>query len=183
MSTRVASRLTADGYQVSIASKKSWPTLLFLPLWLAGWTVVGGLVARSLQHPDWPLSLFMVLWLVLWVAGGLRAAYAWLWMAFGKELVTVSYGNLVLKMDILGYGRSKIFPVSEVSNLRASGLFGSLLRGWSGARDPYGLSGGVIAFESGGKTHKFGIQLEEHEAQDVVARLAEHLPMPRPEPR
>ncbi len=125
----------------------------------------------------------MVVWLVFWGAAWLWTAYVWLWMAFGKELVTISYGNLVLRMDILGYGRSKVFPVSEVSNLRASGLFGSPLRGWSRAWDAYGLSGGVIAFDSGGKTHRFGVQLEEDEAQHVVAQLAEHLPMPRPEPR
>ena len=28
----------------------------------------------------------------------------------------------------------------------------------------YGLTGGVVAFESGGKTHRFGIQLEKDEA-------------------
>jgi hypothetical protein len=122
-------------------------------------------------------------WLVFWAAAGLWTAYVCLWMAFGRELVTVSYGNLILKMDILGYGRSKVFPVSQVLNLRASGLFGSFLQGWSGTWNAYGLSGGVIAFESGGKTHRFGIQLEEDEAQEVVAQLAKHLPMSRPEPR
>jgi hypothetical protein len=41
----------------------------------------------------------------------------------------------------------------------------------------FGLSGGNIAFESRGKTHRFGIGLEESEAQTVVtdiqAQLAE----------
>jgi len=123
-----------------------------------------------------------VVWLVFWAAAWLWAAYALLWNVFGKELVTVDSGNLVLKMDFLGYGRSKVFPVSQVSSLRASGLFGSDLQR-SSATWAWGLGGGVITFESGGKTHRFGIQLEESEAQEVVGLLAEHLPMARPEPR
>jgi len=159
---------------------------MFLPIWFAGWTVGGVLAIRSLLHPGFfrpqPPDLFMAVWLVFWAAAEVWVAYALLWNAFGKELVTVGHGHLILKMDILGCGRSKVFPVSQVLNLSARGLFGSALqrssRTWM-----WGLGGGVIAFESGGKTHRFGMWLEEEEAQEVVAQLAEHLPIPRPEPR
>lgn len=109
--------------------------------------------------------------------GELFVPYAWLWNAFGKEVVTVRVGTLVLKRDILGFGRSRVFPVSEISHLRASGLFGSsFLRGWAGGLNYWGLSGGVIVFESGGKTHRFGIHLEEDEARHVVEELVKYLP-------
>lgn len=121
-------------------------------------------------------ALFMVLWLVGWAFGELFVPYAWLWNAFGKEVVTVRVGTLVLKRDILGFGRSRVFPVSEISHLRASGLFGSFLLGWAGGLNYWGLSGGVIVFESGGKTHRFGIHLEEDEARQVVAELVRYLP-------
>ncbi len=152
--------------------------LIFLSIWFAFWTVGGVTAVLFLLHPDsGPPVLIMVFWLIVWAAAELSVAYIWLWSAFGKELVTVGNGNLVLKKDILGYGRAKVFPVSQVSNLRASGLFGSFLQGWgwSGMAKFYGLSGGVIAFESGGKTHRFGIQLEEDEARQVAAELANHL--------
>lgn len=172
MSARLTSRLTADGYQISIASKKNWWMLLFLPLWLAGWTQGGVLEIRSLLDPhSGQPALFMVLWLVLWAFAELFVAYAWLWNAFGKEVVTVRLGNLVLKRDILGFGRSRLFPVSEISHLRSSGLFGSFRLGWAGTLNFWGLSGGMIAFESGRKTHRFGIHLEEDEATQVVAEL------------
>ncbi len=149
--------------------------LIFFSFWFVCWTVGGVTAVVFLLHPDsGPPVLLMVLWLVVWAAAELGVGYVWLWRAFGKELVTVGYGNLILKKDILGYGRSKVFPVSQVSNLRASGLFGSFLRGWGWSKF-YGLSGGVIAFESGGKTHRFGIELEEDEARQVVAELANHL--------
>jgi hypothetical protein len=125
----------------------------------------------------------MAVWLVLWAAGWLWTAYVWLWSAFGKEVVTVGYGDLILKRDILGCGRRRVFPVSEVSNLRARDLRGAAPQRRSGPQSLFDLSGGVIAFDSGGQTHRFGIQLGDNEAQEVVARLAEHLPIPRPEPR
>lgn len=178
MSARLTSRLTADGYQISIASEKHWSMLLFLPLWLAGWTVGGVLAIRSLLDPhSGQPALFIVLWLVAWTFGELFVPYAWLWNAFGKEVVTVRVGTLVLKRDILGFGRSRVFPVSEISHLRASGLFGSFLLGWAGGLNYWGLSGGVIVFDSGGKTHRFGIHLEEDEARQVVEELVKYLPM------
>lgn len=182
----MTSRPTADGYQISIASKKLWSALLFGPvmvvLWALGAVLVVGLQSKpGVRPPDLFSDLIMAFWWIFWAAWGLGVAYVWLWVAFGKELVTVRYGNLVLKKDILGFGRSKAFPVSSVSNLRASGPFGS--RVVRCQIDVYAFRGGVITFESGGKTHRFGIQLEEGEAREVVAQLAERLPMPKPELR
>ena len=175
MDTRIKSQSTPHGYQISIASKKIRAMLILLPVWLAGWTLGGILAFWQLMHADAEIpAIAMSLWLVAWAAGELGASYLWLWSAFGKEILTVSNGNLVLKTDILGHGKSKVFPVSQITNLRASGLFGSF-HNWSGMAKFYGLSGGVIVFESEGRTFRFGKLLEEDEAQQVVYELANHL--------
>lgn len=41
----------------------------------------------------------------------------------------------------------------------------------SSALQLWGIGGGVIAFESGGKTHRFGAGLDEAEAKQVVESL------------
>ena len=160
VSARLTSQLTPEGYQISIASKKIWPLLLFLPVWLAFWTVGGVLTVRSLLGPhSGPPALYVVLWLVLWAVAELGVAYAWLWNAFGKELVTVRHSDLVMKRDILGLGRSRAFSVSEISHLRTSGPFGSFLLGWAGILNYWSLTGGMIAFESGERPTDLGYTL------------------------
>ena len=155
--------------------------LLLAPVMLIIIALILAVVSRL--QPSWPPDVFMVFWLVFLAAYGLGIAYLWLWIAFGKELVTVRQGNLILKKDIMGFGRRKVFPVSEVSNLRANGPFGSRVENLPTQIDYLGFRGGVIAFESRGKTHKFGIQLEEQEAREVFAKLAQRLTTARPEPR
>jgi len=157
--------------------------LLLAPVLLIIMALIGVLAVSWLQPSFWPQDVFMAFWLVFLAAYGLGIAYLWLWIAFGKELVTVRQGNLILKKDIMGFGRRKVFPVSEVSNLRANGPFGSRVENLPTQIDYLGFRGGVIAFESRGKTHKFGIQLEEQEAREVFAKLAQRLTTARPEPR
>ena len=55
-------------------------------------------------------------------------------------------------------------------NLRAGGLFGSFFT-WSTMLKVYGLSGGVIAFECGGRTDRSGKLPEENEALEIVRQL------------
>lgn len=162
--------------EVRIAAARNWFVLLFLPVWLVGWTVGGimvGLVQIRGGAPDW--DGFIYIWLALWLIAAGLALYLWLWNAFGNEVVRIGGSALSLKRDILGLGVRRSFPITGVSNLRAAGLFGSL-HSWSYGMAWYGLSPGVVAFEHEGKTHRFGIQLEEQEAHELVEALKRYLP-------
>lgn len=136
-------------------------------MWGLGGTVAVYEVLRDKSGP--PLA-FLSVWLIAWAVVGLGAALFWLWFAFGREVVTIIEGQLILRNEILGRGRTRVFPLPQVTNLRSSGLFGSFFT-WSGMLKIYGLSGGVIAFECGGCPHRFGKLLEEDEAQEIVKQL------------
>lgn len=122
-----------------------------------------------MKQPGSPWGVLLAA-IIGWAAVGLCVAFFWLWFAFGKEVVTTIENKLVLRNEILGHGRSKVFSLARATNLRASGLFGSFFT-WSGVFKIYGLSGGVIAFECDGQTHRFGKLLEEDEAQEIVKQL------------
>jgi hypothetical protein len=79
---------------------------------------------RKSPGPSTPRA-FITLWLAGWLLGEVWAIYSWLWSGFGKEIVTIREGALSIRRDILGYGRTRSFPIGNVSNLRASGFFPS----------------------------------------------------------
>jgi hypothetical protein len=175
MSSRVQKIPTVTGIELRILAKREWWPLIFLPVWLAFWTV-GGLVAVNwMIHPgpDTPRS-FVLLWLIGWALGEIWAAYQFLWTAFGKEIVKVREGALSIKRDILGYGRIRSYPIGTVANLRASGFFPSDSY-WSNYLAQMKLAGGTVGFESRGRTERFGIQLKEEEARQVVQELSPYL--------
>jgi hypothetical protein len=133
-------------------------------------------VMRWLIHPG-PSTprAFLSLWLTFWLLAEAWGIYWWLWSAFGKEIVTIKEGSLGIKRDILGYGRTRTFPVGSVTNLRASGFFPSNSY-WDNYLVQLKLAGGTVGFDTQGQVKKFGIQLSEPEAQEVVRELKPCLP-------
>jgi hypothetical protein len=160
---------------VRIAAAKNWFLLFFLPVWLTGWTY-GGIMAilQLARTAHRGIEWFLVVWLAGWFWGECLALYVLLWLLFGREIVMIEGGSLSYRRDVFGLGRNRIFPLSDISNLRAAGLYGASARSDRWAFP--GLSPGVIAFEYKGKTFRFGPELEEPEAHELVEALRAHLP-------
>jgi hypothetical protein len=175
MDDRVQKQSSTIGDEIHIAAKKEWWSLVFLPVWLAGWTFGGITAMKWILHPG-PSTprAFISLWLLGWALGESWAVYQWFWTAFGKEIVQIKEGNITIKRDILGRGRSRSFPIGSVTNLRASGIFPSSSY-WDNYLVQMRLLGGTVAFDSQGRTQRFGIQLTETEAQHVVQELKPYL--------
>lgn len=165
-----------SGIELHILAKREWWPLIFLPVWLTFWTFGGIIAMRWIIYPG-PSTprAFISLWLVGWVFGEAWAVYQWLWTAFGKEIVKVHKGALTIERAILGYGRSRSFPIGTISNLRASGFFPSESY-WGNYLTQTKLGGGTVAFDSVGKIQRFAIQLFESDAQEVVRELRPYLP-------
>lgn len=176
MSNRLTYIDQGIAFEVRIATKKNWWPLFFLPVWLVGWTL-GGVAAFRAVSGETPIGarMFLIAWLTMWTFGEVFVFYTWVWNAFGKEIVRVESDLLRIKRDVFGLGPIRNFQTMEISNLRAAGFFGSL-DSWSAGMAFWGLSGGTVAFDYKNKTHRFGIQLEEKEAREIVKRLGAYLP-------
>lgn len=163
---------TPRGLEIVVPAKRNWFIILFLGVWLCGWAMGELMVPRSFSSntPDPGALLFVGAWLVLWTIGGGVAIYIFLWSLVGRERVLVSASRLAIKRDVLGFGRLREYELTHVSDLRVSPStyspfdFRSSLQFW-------GIGGGVIAFDHGAATVRFGAALEEGEAKSIVARM------------
>ena len=91
------------------------------------------------------------------------------WTTFGFEQIVINSNKLMVKHNIFGYGPKKIYNTAECKNLRVAGYFGGDRN--KSSLERIGMKGGVIAFESSGETVRFGVSLEENEANDIVNSL------------
>lgn len=164
---------TAEGVEIRIRAPRHWWPLVFLPIWLVGWTV-GGAFAIVEFTRDPGARGFLGVWLVWWLLGELFAALAWSWMAFGMEVISIRLGVLNIGRRIGSWGIVKHYRLHECSNLRPAGWFGSPFS-FSASLRPLGLSGGTVAFDHGGKVIRFGFSLDEAEAGSVAKELAGHV--------
>jgi hypothetical protein len=119
---------------------------------------------------------FLVVWLAGWAAAWAFTGGVWVWHAFGREVVEANSDNLTISVMVGGWTISRRhFEPSLISNLRAKGWFGNFYS-FRQSFVWWGITGGTIAFEYQGRTHRLGIQLEEWEADNVVANLRPFVP-------
>ena len=179
MHERIGKRITFShvgaAVEVRIPTLKIKALLIFLPVWWTGWTAGGIFAIVALLLGDPPGGALIVVWLIFWFGFWVFTAYAWLWDAFGNEVITFDHASLRIKRDLFGRGPSSTFVVLEISRLRAAGLFGGA-HTFERSLSPWGLTGGMIAFEVGGKTRRFGLQLQEEEAHALVDTMRSQLP-------
>jgi hypothetical protein len=167
--TRVSTVRDNRGITVTIKADKRWRILIFLTVWLSGWTI-GGVAAvyALLTHvnPD----PFLIFWLCGWIVGETSVILIWLWQAFGREVISIREGTFIHKREVFGRGLARTYPLHELFNLRASGRFGSASH-FDGF-EIYGFSGGTVALDTRyGDTYRFGIHLEEREAVELAKHL------------
>jgi hypothetical protein len=160
-----------------------------LPLWLG--LYLAGLVAMVRSFPAalartdptevLTVAVFLPLFLGLWLTFGALGCYRLLFVAAGRELVIIDAAHLTFRREMPLFTRVRTYPLAEVRNLHATL---SLMPGWlsiwaSNSRyawDLLGLTGGVIAFDYGGRTVRIGGGMDEEEAHYLVAYLHRRFP-------
>jgi hypothetical protein len=168
----------ADGLSVCIPAKRNILILAFLTFWLCGWAF-GEVAAATALFPTAQKepagAAFLLFWLGGWTLGGAFCIYIWLWQIKGREVVTISPTALTIRNEVLGCGRSRHYDVCEIRNLRVASLtynpfdFRSGLAFW-------GIGGGLIAFDYGFKTYRFGGGIDEAEARIILQSIVSRVP-------
>jgi hypothetical protein len=164
--------MSPNGLEIIIPAKKNIFLILFLSAWLVGWVVGEVTVPTAFikGNKDTGALVFSIAWLVAWTIGGAFAIYIWLWNIAGKERVTINNLNLTVKRELFGYGRDKEYEMSQISNLRVSAQPFNPFN-FSASFQFWGVGGGVLAFDYGSRTYRFGSGIDEAEANHIIERI------------
>ena len=163
---------TPSGEQIRTKPPRNLFALIFLPVWLTGWTI-GGVVAL------WSLfthfQAFTAIWLVFWVGFWVAAAGTWIWMAAGSETLRVQGADLEVAHHVLGYSRGWLYQGSQISDLSITNQM-PLPYGFRWQVPFFRVSRlGSIKFNYGPRTIYAAAGLDEGEARMIVDRLAKAL--------
>ncbi len=181
--SRISIADTAEGLRIVMPCRRSWFVICFLAFWLCGWAVAEVMVANQFLKGDSPPEgeLFMLAWFGVWTVGGVVAVYAWLWQLMGKEMLTVRGQTFKIRRDVGGFGFDKEYNLVQMRDLRIGSAGASPLE-FSSSLQLWGVGGGVIGFEYGGRTARFGASLDEAEAKLVVTAIKQRFRIPESTP-
>jgi hypothetical protein len=165
---------TVDGReQITIKAQRSIFVMLFLMVWLSGWTFGGIAAMTSLTKNFQP---FLVIWLGGWALGWVFAGAALGWMLSGAEIVRVIGSDLEIAYRLFGFTRRKLFRGSDIRDLSAysTPVFGR----YNQMSLPFfsANKSGCFKFSYGARTVYAGSGLDESEGRLIVDRLRKRLP-------
>lgn len=161
-----------DELRMVIPNRRSWFVIGVLAFWVCAWGVGEVMGSATLFKGEVPPGEegLMLAWLGVWTVSGLAALVALQWQVMGKEIVTVQGQTLKTQREGGGIGFRKEYDLQQMANLRVEQPRFSPFD-VSASFQLWGIGGGVIAFESAGKTSRFGAGLDEAEAKQVVESL------------
>ena len=160
-----------EGLCFNIPARRHILAVIILPVWLAGWCLSEVFVVLQIAFGENRQPL-LILWAAAWTVGGAFAAFTLMWNLAGRERVLLEPGAVVHRYEVFGIGRSREYNLAQMRNLRVSPV---PTTGWfTGVNERnWGPGGGMIAFDYGARTIRFGASLDEAEANMIVSRMKE----------
>jgi hypothetical protein len=161
--------------QITLKAPRNLLLMAFLAVWLCGWTF-GGLAAMTTLWAK-GFQPFLMVWLGGWALGEGFAAATLCWSLTGAEILRVVGSDLEIAYRMLGFTTRKLFRGSEIRHLSTwttpyfSRYNQSLLPFFGGPRM------GSVKFAYGARTVFVAPGLDEPEAQLIVDRLQNRLPL------
>lgn len=155
---------------VILPSDANWKIYLLFS-WLLLWTVSGIVVAINYYTmPNVNMKLVIIMWLGFWAYFEFKIGKAFLFRRFGKEKVWVKNGRLFYWRDIAGRGKKLEFDKElmkdlEVVDKSKKDFFASMNESF------WVIGGESIVFSYGAKTYRFGIQLPEADARELLRQI------------
>ncbi len=162
--------------QITIPAKRHPVVLIFIMAWFGGWAF-GEFTALNMlidffNKKTAGVSMFVVFWLIAWTVAGFFVLKYILWMICGREIIKVSTKSIILSKKTLCFKSEKEYAVSNVKNFRIV----PRIEGYTGRR--YGGSADMlekICFDYGMKTVKFGLGLDEAEANYIIEKISQKI--------
>ncbi len=163
--SRIGILETADGLGIYNPSRRSWPLLAFLVVWLAGWAAGESFALSQIVGAPLPVVAFLAIWGSLWTLAGVGVTAVVLWLLGGAEVLFLTDGYLVREIRFFGLVRRKVVPIDAITDLHVAANVRSA--------NPTRL--GKVHFNAAGKPTSFGIGFADDEAKAAVAAIRDYL--------
>ena len=121
-------------------------------------------------------GIFDLVWLTLWTIGGAFAIFTFLWQIVGREEIEVAAYSITSSQVVLFFRRSKEYSSEHIKDLRTSPMGMNEMHNWSRSLVIYGIGGGILVFDYGAGTIRFGSGIDEAEGKQIIAEIQQKYP-------
>ena len=171
---------------ITLPSQKKLLKIIWFVIWLVFWGLmtfmivfIVGLNIATIKHTEgfslsaYPgysvITIIFSLFLFCLLALGALVFYDFLWQIGGKEIIKVNTRQMELIRRIFLWQNCSEYTANKVRNLRViETKSGCAPIGY--IRHALGRDG-LIAFDYGAKKYRFGLDIEDSEANEIISKL------------
>ncbi|SDU44670.1 hypothetical protein [Stappia sp. ES.058] len=150
------------GTLIEIPSRRLAPVVVFLAIWLVGWSFAGFIsVSAFFGSFGGPavFTVFIGVWCSVWAGGWVATAASLLWMLVGREIAILRDGVLTKRLVLPWVGLSRSYSAEFIRDLRLNTMTGDpQISQEEGVGLPLGQYG-AVAFDHDGETVYLGAAL------------------------
>ena len=188
-------RRLEESVEIVLPTKKQFFRIAWFGLWFLVWAYMTGSVIYILTFIAIAIfgspqngadasaeygililpAVFVLLILFALLGMGGFGIYQFLWQLVGKEVVNINNQNMSVSRQVFKWNRTAVYSVKDIQDLRVSILVQSFF-GVVRSVQRFTGKNGIIAFDYGAKTFRFGIEIDEAEAKQIVGVLQPYLP-------
>lgn len=162
-------------FSLVILSTDSKKKVNLMFLWLMAWSVSGIIIlANYFKLTNDNAKMMIIVWLAFWAYFEFKIIRVYMWKRFGKEKLWIKNGKILYQQDVNGRGKIKEFDINLLSGFSIIPLtVGSIADTFS---QTFWVKGGErIEFTCQSKLIKFGMQLNDDEANKIITALNKFL--------
>ncbi len=172
---RISIKRKEDELSIVIISLKEKTKSILLTVYLILWSLSGIYVfSQYFNLIDPNTKVAVLVWMGFWAYFEYKIVKAYLWRKFGVEKMKVRNGEILYKRDTAGKGKVKTFEQDFIKDLhyieiKENSFFENINNSY------WVIAGERLAFDYYGKEIKFGIQLDEADAQSLLKLIKKEL--------
>lgn len=166
---------TPERLLINISGKVDKKYITLLAVWLALWTIAGiAVLSQIISQYTREDKLIMAVFLTFWVYFEYKIFHAYRWRQSGVEIIKIADGKLSYSREIAGKGKVQVFDVEHISKLKVVDYSDSPFQK-AFYKDYWSLGGEMLAFTCYSREVRFGMQIEESEAKQLLKLLQKSL--------
>ncbi|MEM7780835.1 MAG: hypothetical protein AAF697_10625 [Pseudomonadota bacterium] len=165
---------------IVVRAHRQWFAIVFLSVWLVGWTLGGLAAISSALGEDGGAGAFLFVWLIFWAVGWVLVVMILAWQLGGKAEIAIDGPALLSRWSMPLLSQQKRYELAHVRNPRGfpapSGAFGNNPFVLHSLPPILAVMSGGLGFDYGGRSLIVLHGLDDTESNIVAGWISEHLP-------
>lgn len=172
---RISILKSEDEVSIVISSSENKKVAYFILFWLICWLLCGVVILSEYQKTaNENFKIFLIVFSFFWLYFFFRTLYAFLWKSYGLEIIKIKQSKFFIRRAIKKTGKIFSYENDFIKNFRKKELDpGSIVAAISSA--DWLQNRESLAFDYYGKEIKFGYNLKDADAQELLRLIKYHL--------